>query len=145
LFLIFGGLLERAGDAVARGTVLGDDDHARRQQRRLAVLLQRLGRLAPGMFAALERENALLGAVLHEAAAELGAHGVVAPAPVGHDDPLELHRTLLAALDETVLVLHAHGDDVWGPPALSRLRRGLADVAAVEEALIHTAFDEPAA
>ena len=97
------------------------------------------------MFAALERENTLLGAVLDDAAAELDAHGLEAPAPADHDDPLERHRALLAALDEVVRILHSHGDDVWGPPALSRLRRGLAEAAAVEEALIRTAFDEPVA
>lgn len=102
-----------------------DDEFLIQQLDAAAVLVSDIGAAWPELFAALERENALLEQTLREA-------GVLAD---GGPDPLRRNRELLIALDELLWSLHDRGDE----RALRTARAGLRGAAEVERELLATA------
>jgi hypothetical protein len=143
LYLLLGGLLEKASEAVDAGFVHGDGEYASRQQRRLAVLLMRLGRLSAQLPRMLHDQNEVLSRALDAAVADGAARGIdLPPVPEQGTDPLRWHLELLSAIDHAISMLHRRVADELATDILRRLREELSAVTAIEATVMRTVIGE---
>jgi len=139
LYAVLGALLEKAAVVVRSDAVTGGGEHADVQRRRVAAFIARVGRMWPGVFPALIRQNAVLATALAESSRALG-HDAAALAqgeagqPTG--DPVADHRRLLTEIERQVVAFHAAGDEQWAVTARRRLRCALRESARIEMALV---------
>lgn len=138
LYELLGPLLGTAAARLAeRGDTAAGDAFARKELRRVALLMRRIGGAWPSLFEGLEAENRILEHAVADASAALAEHGEVLPAgdPWGEADPLARRRLLLRVLDEAVVGLHA-GAEPWRRAGLARVRRRLAEAAEIQRRVL---------
>lgn len=126
-FDAFGRILERAGE-VLRSDVRAEveDEFVRQQVDAIALIVSEMAAAWPGLFAALERQNAILAETLSRSSSEVVANG---------SDPLRRNADLLASIDAAMCALHAR-DDAQAEASLRAMRRGLVEAAAIEQTLL---------
>jgi hypothetical protein len=140
LYVVMGSLLGRASEVLDRADLTGDD-FARRQERRVVSLLRRVAGMWPNLWVTLERQNTVLAAAARDAGRALAEHGVPLDRRVDVSrDALAAHRDLHALLDEQIVALHGEGSADWATEQRRRVRRALADAAALEHAMVQATF-----
>jgi len=105
-----------------------DDERARTQLDAMAALASDVGAMWEGLFAGLERHDAILADALRE--------------DVDGDDPLARHHALVAALNARVAELQSAGTDE-ARAERARLRTAMAAAAEVEQAVVERVAAAP--
>jgi hypothetical protein len=137
LYAVLGALMEKAAAVLRSDALAAGGEHADVQRRRVAAFVGRVGRMWPGLGAALFRQNVVLGMAITEARSAIRRHGETPDdesAAAAH--PLAVHQAHLGELDRLVVGLHERGAQEWAVEARRALRRRLAEAARIEMALV---------